>query len=204
MRNDLAVTRSIAVFCNTSPQFPWPARAVPMSDTRPQAIDNPVLQRRFEACRQSIATSCTVQEARERTAFHGTHPRNVVTLCDLGLLPYGHELNPVKSSVDAGYFGSAKKGIYVSRYADYTLKYSNRLIPLEPGEKCRTVLFKCVPGRSRHMEKLCGPIDPTPGYNSHSSPQYMEWYLFRPEQCCPTHVLTVVAREDTRTAADDQ
>lgn len=169
-----------------------------------EAVNNPVLAEAFDRRRRFIAESRGAKEGRERHAFHGTHPSRLKTLCDRGLLPFGHALNPVTSPVDSGYFGSCRKGVYVSRYADYTLKYANRLVPLRPGERCRVVLFRCVPGLSRHIEKLCGPIDPTPGYDSHSSPQFLEWFLFSPDQCCPTHVLTVEAREDTRTAADDQ
>jgi len=169
-----------------------------------QAVDNPVLLARYNARKSEVTAGCSGIDRRERVAFHGTHPSRLKTLCDRGLLPYGHELNPAKSPVDSGYFGSCRKGVYVSRYADYTLKYANGLIPLEPLERCTVVLFKCIPGHSMHIEKMCGPIDPTPGYNSHSSPQYLEWFLFTPEQCCPTHTLTIAAMEDTRTASDDQ
>lgn len=166
-------------------------------------VENPVLAARFEARRRIVLDARGAKEGRERHAFHGTHPARLKSLCDRGLLPFGHSSNPAKAPVDSGYFGSCKKGIYVSRYADYTLKYANRLIPLRPGERCRIVLFRCVPGSSRHIESKCGPIDPTEGFDSHSSPEFLEWFLFYPDQCCPSHVLTIEAREDTRTAADD-
>eukprot|EP00811_Abedinium_folium_P011559 NODE_20706_length_785_cov_6.100304.p1 GENE.NODE_20706_length_785_cov_6.100304~~NODE_20706_length_785_cov_6.100304.p1 ORF type:complete len:214 (-),score=57.72 NODE_20706_length_785_cov_6.100304:65-706(-) len=169
-----------------------------------QAVDNPVITAHYAARHEALLARHGAVDVRERAAFHGTHPKRLSSLCHRGLLPFGHKLNPCSDPVDSGYFGSCYKGIYVSRYADYTLKYANRLVALEPGERCMIVQFKCVPGKSRHIEKLCGPIDPTPGYDSHSSPQYLEWFLFSPDQCCPTHVLTIQAREDTRTAADDE
>eukprot|EP00927_Polykrikos_kofoidii_P056043 TRINITY_DN50221_c0_g1_i1.p1 TRINITY_DN50221_c0_g1~~TRINITY_DN50221_c0_g1_i1.p1 ORF type:complete len:423 (-),score=73.40 TRINITY_DN50221_c0_g1_i1:136-1404(-) len=168
-----------------------------------EVVDNPVLSGAFEARKKYIEAARGQKEARERYAFHGTHPSRVSSLCDRGLLPFGHALNPAKSPVDSGYFGSCKKGVYVSRYADYTLKYANRLIPLRPGERCRTILFRCVPGLSKHIDKMCGPIDPTLGFDSHSSPQFLEWFLFNADQCCPSHILTLEALEDTRTASDD-
>jgi len=168
-----------------------------------QVVDNATLATRFNARVAAIATERAKKDTRERHAFHGTHPSRLQTLCDNGLLPFGHPLNPSAKPVDDGYFGSCRKGIYVSRYADYTLKYANRMAPLRAGERCRIVLFRCVPGLSLHIEKLCGAIDPTPGYDSHSSPQFLEWFLFNPDQCCPSHILTIEAIEDTRTAADD-
>jgi hypothetical protein len=36
---------------------------------------------------------------------------------------------------DEGWFGTPKKGVYVSRYLDYTLKYSNGGEPLQPGHQ---------------------------------------------------------------------
>lgn len=169
-----------------------------------EVVDNPSLSVAFELRRKQISEARGGKEARERHAFHGTHPSRLTSLCDRGLLPFGHKANPAEKPVDSGYFGCSKKGVYVSRYADYTLKYANRLIPLRPGERCRIVLFRCLPGLSKHIEKLCGPIAPTPGFDSHSSPQYLEWYLFNADQCCPCHVLTIEAHEDTRTAADDK
>ena len=92
----------------------------------------------------------------------------------------------------------------MSRYADYTFKYANRQVPLEPGDTCKVIMFRTLPGRSKHIPKLIGAIDPTGGFDSHSSPQFLEWYLFSEDQLCPQYVLHILAREDTRTAADDQ
>lgn len=113
-----------------------------------QRVDNSVLASRFQARRETMSSSSTHLMARERVGFHGTHPSQLSTLCDFGLLPFGHRLNPCKSPVDSGYFGSCSKGIYLSRYADYTLKYANRLLPLEPGERCKIILFKCSQERA--------------------------------------------------------
>eukprot|EP00667_Euglena_gracilis_P008148 EG_transcript_8250 len=169
-----------------------------------EKIVNPVLEKRF-AIRKALLAQVTQDKThlRERASFHGTHPRNIANMCKFSLLRFKHPLNPCKSQVDDGYFGSNKKGVYVSRYADYTFKYANRQIPLEPGEQCKIIQFRTLPGRSKHIPKMCGPIDPTEGYDSHSSPSFLEWFLFNEDQLLPEYVLTVEAREDTRTAADD-
>eukprot|EP00927_Polykrikos_kofoidii_P033845 TRINITY_DN2869_c0_g1_i2.p1 TRINITY_DN2869_c0_g1~~TRINITY_DN2869_c0_g1_i2.p1 ORF type:complete len:348 (+),score=29.98 TRINITY_DN2869_c0_g1_i2:50-1093(+) len=169
-----------------------------------QKVNNPVLSALFERRKLDFETSLPKNEARERHAFHGSHPKNLKSLCDRGLLPHGHELNPAKETSDDGWFGSNRKGIYVSRYADYTLKYANRGGPLSDHDRCTVVMLRCVAGRCFQIEKVEGAIDPTPGYNAHSSPNNLEWYLFSPDQCCPSHVLTVEAVEDERTLADDR
>eukprot|EP00669_Euglena_mutabilis_P004881 TRINITY_DN16250_c0_g1_i1.p2 TRINITY_DN16250_c0_g1~~TRINITY_DN16250_c0_g1_i1.p2 ORF type:complete len:126 (-),score=63.47 TRINITY_DN16250_c0_g1_i1:220-597(-) len=124
-------------------------------------------------------------------------------MCRYSLLRFKHPLNPCKTQVDDGYFGSNRKGVYVSRYADYTFKYANRQVPLEPKEQCKILQFRTLPGRSKHIPKMCGPIDPTDGFDSHSSPSFLEWFLFNEDQLLPEYILTVEAKEDTRTAADD-
>jgi hypothetical protein len=169
-----------------------------------EKIVNPVLEKRF-AIRKAKLAQVTSDKAhlRERTSFHGTHPRNIANMCKTSLLRFKHPLNPCKSQVDDGYFGTNKKGVYVSRYADYTVKYANRQVPLEPSDTCKIIQFRTLPGRSKHIPKMCGPIDPTDGYDSHSSPSFLEWYLFNEDQLLPEYVLHVQAREDTRTAADD-
>lgn len=45
---------------------------------------------------------------------------------------------------------------------------------------------------------------PTEGYDSHSSANHLEWFLFDPAQCCPTYIVRVRAFENRRTAADDE
>ncbi|CUG86046.1 poly (ADP-ribose) polymerase, putative [Bodo saltans] len=173
-----------------------------------EKISNPLLEARFEIKKNAMtierSASGDAKECRERVSFHGTHPKNVKSIVKTGLLRFQHPLNPCKQQVDDGYFGTNKKGIYVSRYADYTLKYSNRVAPVEPGDEVKTIMFRTMPGKSKHIEKLVGGIDPTVGYDSHSSPTFLEWYLFDEAQCCPQYVLLVKAMEDTRTAADDE
>lgn len=169
-----------------------------------EKVVNPVLEARFELKKNELCAIRDAKEVRERTSFHGTHPKNLKSLLHYSLLRFKHPLNPCKAQVDDGYFGTNKKGIYVSRYADYTLKYSNRVCALDAGDEVKTIMFRTLPGRSKHIEKLVGPIDPTPGYDSHSSPTFLEWYLFDEAQVCPVYVLKVKAVEDTRTAADDQ
>lgn len=165
-----------------------------------QRVDNCVLASNFQLRRQAMTSSYLGLKIREQVCFHGTHPSHLDSLCNFGLLPAGHELNPCQTSVDSGSFGSCSKGIYLSRHADCTFRYANGLLPLKPGDRCKIMMFKCLPGKSLHIETLCGPIDPTPGYDSHSGPH--EWYLFKHDQCLPTHVLTVQASEETRTVAD--
>jgi hypothetical protein len=169
-----------------------------------ERVVNPVLEARFEIKRQELLATRDPKECRERVSFHGTHPKNLKSILHYSLLRFKHPLNPCKQQVDDGYFGTNKKGIYVSRYADYTLKYSNRVCAVEPGDEVKTIMFRTQPGKSRHIEKLAGAIDPTPGYDSHSSPTFLEWYLFDEAQVCPVYVLRIKAVEDTRTAADDQ
>jgi hypothetical protein len=169
-----------------------------------ELVVNPVLTARFEIKRRMMIAERDPKDCRERVSFHGTHPKNVKSIVKTGLLRFKHPLNPCKTQVDDGYFGTNRKGIYVSRYADYTLKYSNRVTPVEPKDEVKTIMFRTLPGKSKHMEKLVGAVDPTVGYDSHSSPTFLEWYLFDEAQACPHYVLTVRAVEDTRTAADDE
>ena len=75
---------------------------------------------------------------------------------------------------------------------------------LEPGDEVKTIMFRTLPGKTKHIPKLTGGIDPTEGFDSHSSPTFLEWYLFDESQACPAYVLKVKAVEDTRTAADDE
>jgi len=95
----------------------------------------------------------------------------------------------------------------VSQYIDYVLKYAtdepNRLEPLVPGQTTRVIMVKLLPGRSLHVQKITPNLKPTAGYDSHSSPQRLEWYLFNEDQVLPAYIITVKAIEDNRTAADD-
>eukprot|EP01065_Artemidia_motanka_P032593 TRINITY_DN39573_c0_g1_i1.p1 TRINITY_DN39573_c0_g1~~TRINITY_DN39573_c0_g1_i1.p1 ORF type:complete len:577 (+),score=148.78 TRINITY_DN39573_c0_g1_i1:56-1786(+) len=140
---------------------------------------------------------------RERTAFHGTSAKNLNSILRTSLLRFKHKLNPCKTQSDDGWFGTNRKGVYVSRYADYTLKYSNSGEALEKADRCKIIMFKCLPGKSKHIPETKEGMEPTVGFDSHSSPEYLEWYLFNEDQLCPTYVLEVQAKEDTRTAADD-
>eukprot|EP00727_Mastigamoeba_balamuthi_P003864 m51a1_g13475 hypothetical protein (205) ;mRNA; f:625-2754 len=71
------------------------------------------------------------------------------------------------------------------------------------GQTARIVMLKVLPGRSLHMTELAGAVQPTPGYDSHSSPTFSEWFLFDETQCCPTHVIEVQAISNKRTGAND-
>ncbi len=60
-----------------------------------------------------------------------------------------------------------------------------------------------ISGHSLHVTHKTVGMLPTAGYDSHSSANYLEWFLFDESMCVPTHILTVKAFEDRRTAADD-
>jgi hypothetical protein len=46
---------------------------------------------------------------------------------------------------DPGYFGTPTKGVYVSRYLDYCLKYSNRGEVLDPKDQvCSSPSLPCT------------------------------------------------------------
>jgi chaperonin cofactor prefoldin len=175
-----------------------------------QKVHNPVLERRFISAQARLRAAHQAAgtppdwNARERYGFHGTRLSNISKICTVGLLRVGHPLNPSKS-VDDGYFGVPSCGVYLSRYCDYTLKYSNQLAPLRIGDVVKVIMFRLLPGRSRHIPKRTANLKPTdsPGYHSHSSSNHQEWYLFDESQCCPAYILTVRAIENRRTTSDD-
>lgn len=100
---------------------------------------------------------------------------------------------------------------YVYRYCDYTLKDANHGAPLEIGETAKVIMFRALPGRSFRVSNATpyvtmhsctihafidgwlyhSDLPPTAGYHSHSSPNYMEWYMFNDDQLLATYVLTV-------------
>ena len=156
-----------------------------------ERVENEVLECRFELMRQLLAKDRELKDVRERVSFHGTHPRNCKGILTTSLLRFKHKLNKCKKQVDDGYFGSNKKGVYVSRYADYTLKYANNIVALKPQDTVKTICFRTLPGKSKHIKELCGAIDPTDGFDSHSSPEFLEWFLFDESQLCPEYVFEV-------------
>lgn len=167
-------------------------------------IHNPVLEEAFADTRKLLQSTLDDGQCRVRVAFHGTREVNIPSILRTGLLRFKHPLNPCKTQADDGYFGTNLKGVYVSRYYDYTLKYCNGLNPLDDGGVAKTIMFKCLPGKVFPIPKLSMGIQPTAGYNSHSSPNNLEWYLFDESQACPEYIVEMKAQEDTRTAADDE
>eukprot|EP00727_Mastigamoeba_balamuthi_P013060 m51a1_g8377 hypothetical protein (1078) ;mRNA; r:163286-166519 len=168
-----------------------------------------LFRRRWAYMRDALGRSG--EELDERAAFHGTRPENIAGICRNGLLRAGHPLNPSEST-DAGFFGSCGSGVYASRFVEYALQYSNvrtdsvgAAVPvaLQEGEAVRLVMFRCLPGRSLHVAELLGPVEPTPGYDSHSSPEWAEWFLFDESQLCPAYVVEVQAVCNSRTVAND-
>eukprot|EP00727_Mastigamoeba_balamuthi_P011417 m51a1_g6899 putative protein serine threonine (2757) ;mRNA; r:30336-39570 len=176
-------------------------------------VSNPVLESWFD---QRVAFMRDVlkrepAEFKVRTGFHGTRPENVDKICNAGLLRVGHPWNPTQST-DPGFFGDPHHGVYASRFVEYTLQYSNAklqgpgqyvTVPCVEGDVVRVVMLKVVPGRTMHMERLVGSVGPSEGYDSHSSPEWAEWYFFDETQTCPTHVVEVQAIVNNRTMADD-
>ena len=168
------------------------------------AIDNTLLLARFQReCKRLEALGRTADELKPRTGFHGTRSANVPKIAASGLLRVGHPQNPSQRT-DKGWFGSPEHGVYLSRYATYALKYANDQAPLQPGEEVALLMFRLVVGRVYHLPHVTPGVMPTAGYDSHSSANHLEYYLFAEPMCVPTHILAVRAFEDTRTDADDK
>eukprot|EP01064_Diplonema_japonicum_P014808 TRINITY_DN224_c4_g1_i1.p1 TRINITY_DN224_c4_g1~~TRINITY_DN224_c4_g1_i1.p1 ORF type:complete len:446 (+),score=122.82 TRINITY_DN224_c4_g1_i1:55-1392(+) len=170
-----------------------------------EKVKNKVLEDRFNKMRKTMKDKYPKEKERwrERVSFHGSNPKNIPSILRTSLLRFKHPLNPCKNSTDDGWFGTNKKGVYVSKYADYTFKYSNDCTALDNDQKAKTIMFKTLPGKSKHIPAVKTGLQPAKGFDSHSSPNYLEWYLFEEGQLCPEYVLEVQAREDNRTAADD-
>ena len=104
-----------------------------------QRIHNPLLEKRFQSRKPALAAAVrSGKDMRELYSFHGSHPRNYDSICKTSLLRFKHPLNPCQKPSDDGWYGSNRKGVYVSRNVDYTFKYANRGVPLEPGETCNS------------------------------------------------------------------
>ena len=87
-----------------------------------QAISNPTLNAQFEAERKRLQSlGRTAEEVKAKWGVHGTRRTNIVKIASAGLLRVGHPQNP-SHSTDAGWFGSPKHGVYLSRDSDYCLK----------------------------------------------------------------------------------
>ena len=168
-----------------------------------EKVSNEVMTRRFQRRWEAMQKEGK-DLGRIRTSFHGTFAEHIPSICKTSLLRFKHPLNPCKDQSDEGYFGSNRKGVYVSRYVEYTLKYANDGEPLDAGQTAKILKFQTLPGRSEHIQKLVGGIAPTPGFHSHSSPNHLEWYLFNEDQLCLEAIMTVEAYENTRTDADDE
>eukprot|EP00027_Filamoeba_sp_ATCC50430_P017524 CAMPEP_0168578950 /NCGR_PEP_ID=MMETSP0413-20121227/21603_1 /TAXON_ID=136452 /ORGANISM="Filamoeba nolandi, Strain NC-AS-23-1" /LENGTH=855 /DNA_ID=CAMNT_0008612825 /DNA_START=39 /DNA_END=2607 /DNA_ORIENTATION=- len=134
--------------------------------------------------------------------FHATNSeKNINAICENGLLPYGHKNNPCENHhTDGGFFGDTRKGIYLSRYSEYTFHYANGGKPLRTNKTVKVLMCLTLPGKSNHILAKSPKLDPTPGYDSHVSPQKIEVFLFDPSQCCPMYVLEIKAVPATFTA----
>ena len=97
------------------------------------------------------------------------------------------------SNVSALYFF-----IYIIEH-DYCAKYSNGMKPLQVGESVWIVGFRCVFGRCFHVPSVSVGRAPEPGFFSHSSPNFMERFLFYENQLVPVFIFKIRAVEDNRT-----
>jgi len=166
-------------------------------------VVNPELENKFAYFYEKLKTlGRNAEELKVRRAYHGTRASNVEPICKNGLLKIGNPKNPSQAT-DPGWFGDPRKGVYVSRHVEYTTKYSNSLAHLEPNDRVKIIMFKTLPGKSFHVEQVTKGMSPTPGYDSHSSPSFLEWFLFDEAQSCPVYVLEVQALENTRVKSDD-
>jgi hypothetical protein len=111
-------------------------------------------------------------------------------------LKVGHPDN-LNSPTDLGWFGTPWHGVYVGQCSDYVLKYSNHLWPVKSGQSVQIILFKVLPGRVFHCDRVEEGRQPEPDFDSHESPHSLEWYLPLEGQSCPVAVLTIKA-EDRR------
>merc|ERR1711964_522971 len=75
--------------------------------------------------------------------------------------------------------------------------------PVTEGDEVRLLMFEMVTGKCKHIKEVQEGMDPTPGYRSHASSTYCEWFLFDHAMCVPTHVLTVKAIPNMRVQEDD-
>jgi len=167
-------------------------------------IVNKTLQHRFELARAWLTRQGrSAAELKVKIAFHGTRTENIPKICQTGLLRIGHPLNS-SASTDDGYFGSPKHGVNVSAYVDYVLKYSNGQIPMQPDTELTVLMFVVLPGRSKHIPKMTMGMLPSAGYDSHSSANHLEWFLFDESLACPVYEVRIRALDDLRTAADDE
>ena len=85
--------------------------------------------------------------------------------------------------------------MYVGQCSDYVLKYSNLGVPVESGQTVHIILFKVLPGRVFHCDKVEMGRRPKPAFDSHESPHSLEWYLPLDGQSCPIAVLTIKAED---------
>jgi hypothetical protein len=175
-----------------------------------EKVLNPTLHALFEIKKRELL-ALRVSEGsaarREYLSFHGTRPANLNSVLQFGVLRHDHALLKTQGvqqmKTDGGWFGAGHKGIYVSPHPDYTLKYSQGYA-IDEGSEVAIVMLRTMPGKCKHIPHITGGIDPTPGFDSHSSPNQLEWYLFDEAQACPAYVATVKAVADTKYASDDK
>jgi hypothetical protein len=172
-------------------------------------VTNSVLEQwfamRHQWLRENLARNDTADELEPVWAFHGTRPDVIPLICQNGLLRVGHPLNPSRST-DEGWFGDPHFGIYVSKYLEYTLQYCNAQgcpCPVDENQLVRVIMLKVLPGKSCHIPKVNAGMHPTAGFDSHTSPNYIEWYLFDETQACPAYIIDVRAVCNVRTSPND-
>eukprot|EP00727_Mastigamoeba_balamuthi_P001471 m51a1_g11320 hypothetical protein (613) ;mRNA; r:113578-116467 len=163
--------------------------------TRAWKVTNTVLESWFDKRVEFLKKQGRIQdELAIQTAFHGcSNMKSIDNICKWGLLRVGHPKNPSAGTAE-GYFGDNRLGIYLSRYIDYALPYSNTEgRPLELDEAVRVVMFKVIPGRTLQVRQVAPHMKPSEGFDSHTSPKFLEWFLFDETQACPAYVLDIKA-----------
>jgi serine/threonine protein kinase len=162
------------------------------------------LESAFQQCRRLLQDQLGRSGAQleQRYAFAGCKPEVIASICKNGLLKIGHAKNP-STSTDEGWFGDPRAGVYVGQCSDYVLKYSNHLLPLQSGDTVKIILFKVLPGRVFHCDKVEMGRKLEPDHDSHESPHSLEWYLPLKGQSCPIAVLTIKAEDKRGDFGDD-
>ena len=168
-------------------------------------VENGFLETQFIRYKdQRMKSKGKEDDEKPHWGFHGCKFHVIESICKNGLLPIGHKGNTTATATDDGWFGDPKYGIYVSKFITYCLKYTNSDIrPVKQGESVQVIAFQIHPGKCLQLQERKHGILPTQGYDSHTSPKQLEYFLFNTAQSLPRYILTVTAYEDSLTCTDD-
>ena len=62
-----------------------------------------------------------------------------------------------------------RKGVYIAKYADYSLKYSNSLQPLQLGQVVEVLMLQVLLGKTFRFHGKETGCDPKPGYDRYNT-----------------------------------